>query len=298
MKKTLYYFLGLVLGVLTLIVLQAPGERMRIVACEVGQGDAILIIKGSIQVLVDGGPSGEKVLSCLERQLPFWDRTIELIVLTHTDYDHMNGLSAVVDRYRVIQFVTADGVHESQALWKLRDSIVRNGVVAKMVEQGDEVRVGEMDGDEVIRMKVVWPPQVERQYLAMFSGEFGESESKQILGASAKKIDTNERSVVLLIEEGDYRALLTGDSGVQAEKEWIKKGLVGKVDYLKLGHHGSKTSSSLEFLEAVEPQLAVISVGEKNRYGHPSEEVMSRLEELGIRYLRTDEIGDVVVVVE
>jgi len=101
----------------------------------------------------------------------------------------------------------------------------------------------------------------------------------------------------MMLEESGYRALLVGDSGIQTEKELVEDGLLGKIDYLKLGHHGSKNSTGLEMLEATSPELAVISVG-KNRYGHPTEEVLTRLEDEGIRVLRTDLEGDVVVEIE
>lgn len=294
MKKW-WYGVGLLLGMAVLLVLQAPGEGLKIIACDVGQGDATILVKGSSQVLIDGGPSGEKVLNCLARQLPYWDRTIELIVMTHADYDHINGLAAVVERYQVSYFVTADGVKESDSFWRLVRVLRERGVEVGLVEQGQIVRVGEEQGGEVIELKVLWPPQVERQYLAMFSAGTANEESKQILGASAKAGDTNARSVVLLLSDGSYRALLTGDSGVQAEKALVRADLVPQLDYLKVGHHGSKTSTSLELLQAAKPKLAVVSVGANNRYGHPAMEVVERLLEAGAKVRRTDQEGEVVV---
>ena len=296
MKKSWYVF-GLILGMVLLAILQMPDGKMRIIACDVGQGDAILIIKGNNQVLVDGGPSGEKILSCLERHIPYWDRTIELIVLTHADYDHMNGLASVIDRYELIQFVTADGVHSTRALARLISGLREFSISVDSVEQGDIVRVGDIENGSGIVLDVLWPPDVEEQYVAMYTSEINEEESKRILGASAKRGDMNERSVVMMLEESGYRALLVGDSGIQTEKELVEDGLLGKIDYLKLGHHGSKNSTGLEMLEATSPELAVMSVG-KNRYGHPTEEVLTRLEYEGIRVLRTDLEGDVVVEIE
>ncbi len=274
-----------------------PDGKMRIIACDIGQGDAILITKGSNQVLVDGGPSGEKVLSCLERHMPYWDRTIELIVLTHADFDHMNGLASVVERYDLMQFVTADGVHSTKSLVRLRDVLVANKVEVIGVEQGDVVRVGDVESGRGIELRVLWPPEVEREYLAVYGSGISKEKNKQILGASAKRGDMNDRSVVMMLNENGYRVLLTGDAGIQAEKAMVDEGLLGKIGYLKVGHHGSKYSTSLELLEVTMPEVAVISVG-KNRYGHPTSEVLTRLEEMGIRVLRTDQVGDVVVEVE
>jgi len=283
------------LGMVILALLQAPGQKLSIIACEVGQGDAILLTRGSNQVLVDGGPSGEKVLKCLSDYLPYWDRTIELIVLTHTDYDHMNGLAAVVERYQVRQFVTADGVHESDSLARLVGVLGERMVPVSLVEQGDKLRVGNGEEGGGMELAVLWPPRVERHYIAVFSGKVRSEENKQILGASAKTVDSNERSVVLLLKTASYRALLTGDSGVQTEKELVEKGLIPHLDYLKVAHHGSKSGTSQELLEAARPALAVISVGEKNRYGHPAKEVVKRLEETGVEVRRTDQEGTVVV---
>ena len=282
----LWYGVGLVLGLIVLVVGQVSGEKLRIVACNVGQGDGILIIKGQSQVLVDGGPSGEKILSCLGEQMPFYDRQIELIVLTNTDYDHMNGLSSVIERYQVRQFVTADGVHESVALDKLRARLVERSIGVSAVEQGDMLRIL---GQDKIELKVLWPPEVEEQYVAVFGDQVGAEELQQILGASAKRGNLNERSVVLLLLEDNYRGLLMGDAGFQAEKELVKSGLLVDVDYLKVGHHGSKYASSAEFLAVVKPEVAVISVGEGNRYGHPTEEVLARLKGVGAEVRRTDE---------
>src|SRR3989339_1234073 len=119
MRKIGYIF-GLWVGLALMVLWQAPTLKTKIIACDVGQGDAILIVKGRPQVLIDGGPSSEKILACLERHLPFWDHTIELIVMTNTDFDHMNGLSAVIDRYGLGEFVTADGIRGSSALTKFR----------------------------------------------------------------------------------------------------------------------------------------------------------------------------------
>jgi len=283
-----------VLGFIFLVVLQVPRQATRIIACEVGQGDAILIIQGSKQVLVDGGPSGEKVLACLARQMPYWDRTIELIVLTNTDFDHMNGLASVVERYLVMQFVTADGVHRSESLEKLSEALRRNRIQPVGVERGDRVRLEGNDKTGELSFDVLWPPQVENKYVAVLGAQMDEAEREQILKASAKRGDLNERSVVLLLTVGGYRALLMGDSGFQTENELLKEGLITNVDYLKVGHHGSKNSTGLELLQQARPEIAVISVG-KNNYGHPTRETLDRLEKMGAKVKRTDLEGDIEV---
>ncbi len=263
------------------------------VVCDVGQGDAILIIKGRNQTLIDGGPSSEKILSCLEKHLPFYDRTIELIVLTNTDFDHMNGLGAVIERYQVIQFVTADGVHESDALTKFVGQLGQNTVVAKGVERGDLIQVGQVDGSDSLEFQVLWPPETIEEYVAVFSDEMNKEKREQILGASAKRGDLNERSVVLLLLEDNIRVLLTGDIGFQTEKSLLEMGGLSDIDYLKVGHHGSKYANSLEFLQKLRPEIAVISAGAKNRYGHPTAETLDRLMQVGAEVRRTDKEGNI-----
>ncbi|GAB4026668.1 MAG: hypothetical protein Fur0011_2830 [Candidatus Microgenomates bacterium] len=248
--------------------------------------------KGSVQVVVDGGPSGERILSCLERYVPFWDRTIELIVLTNTDYDHMNGLSAVIERYKVIQFVTSDGVHQGAALERIRAVLLERGVRVVGVEQGDIIRVR---GSTELELKVLWPPEAIEEYVAVFTDQMDKKTREQILGASAKRGDLNERSVVVEILEDKKRYLLMGDAGFQTEEELVKSGLLSNVDYLKVGHHGSKYASSLKFLEKVRPEVAVVSVGKGNRYGHPTSEAMARIEQVGASIRRTDLEGEVVL---
>ena len=295
MKKRIYYAIGLMLGLVVVVMGQMPGEKAKMVVCDVGQGDAILITKGNNQVLIDGGPSSEKILSCLEQYVPFYDRTIELIVLTNTDFDHMNGLSAVIERYGVIEFVTSDGVHEGDALNKLTYQLVNAQIKVKGVERGDKIRVGEVNKGDGLELRVLWPPDTIAEYSAVFSDEIDDSKREQILGASAKRGNLNERSVVLLLLEDEKKILLMGDAGDQAEKELLLSGYLLDVDILKVGHHGSKYASTREFLEKVKPELAVISVGAKNRYGHPTEESLGRLEQVGAVVKRTDLEGTIVI---
>ena len=273
--------------------MQLPSSQTKMVVCDIGQGDAILIIKGSTQVLIDGGPSSEKMLSCLEKYVPFWDRTIELIVLTNTDYDHMNGLGAVVERYSVMQFVTSDGVHESNALSHFSQILQDQGVAVVGVERGDVIRVDPASPRSALEFQVLWPPDTIDEYVAVLGSQMHHSKREQILGASAKRGDLNERSVVLLLLEGTSSVLLTGDTGFQTEKSLLELGGLPDIDYLKVGHHGSKYSSSLDFLEAIRPEMAVISAGRANRYGHPTEETLGRLQHIGATIKRTDTDGDV-----
>ncbi len=265
------------------------------IVCDVGQGDAILVIKAQLQVLIDGGPSSEKILSCLEKYVPFWDRQIELIVLTNTDFDHLNGLSAVIDRYQVMQFVTSDGVKSSDALDKLSQRIEDERIPVELVEQGDLIYVRGGESDHELEFRVLWPPEAIEENVLVFSGLADQAKREQILGASAKRGDLNERSVVLLLLEAETKSLLTGDIGFQTEQALIEQGLVGDIDILKVGHHGSKYASGEDFLSKLTPEIAIISAGKNNSYGHPTEEAIKRIRELGATIKRTDIDGSAVI---
>jgi competence protein ComEC len=294
-EKILYYGVGLLLGLAILVISQLPSQRAKMVVCDVGQGDAILITKGNNQILIDGGPSSEKVLSCLEHHTPFWDRTIELIVLTNTDTDHMQGLTAVVERYKVIQFVTADGVAASDSLTHLVKILEKREIVVHAVEQGDMIRVGASYGRSSLQFRVLWPPDTKREYVAVFSPQMDKANREQTLAVSAKRGNLNERSVVLYLLEDKKQILLMGDAGDQAEKVLVAEGNLPKVNILKVGHHGSKYASTEMFLQMIHPKMAVISVGAKNRYGHPTAETLARLKEVGSTIRRTDLEGEIVI---
>ena len=295
--KILRCGVGLVLGLAVLAVSQIPDGKTRIIACDVGQGDGILLTHSTTQVLIDGGPSSQKLLSCLAKHMPFWDRQIELIVLTNTDYDHMTGTAAALKRYRVRQFVTADGVQDSSELRHAAELLRAGRVQVSPVEAGDKIAVRGGNQDLIFQFDVLWPPDTNPQYVAAVAGKIDPQIREQILGASAKKVETNTRSVVLLLTTGSYRALFMGDSGALEEKMLINNSLAGPIDYLKVGHHGSKYGTSIDFLSVIQPRRAVISVGLGNTYGHPAPETLARLASVHTAVERTDKEGEIVTIV-
>jgi competence protein ComEC len=245
-----------------------PDDKLRVSFLNVGQGDAILIQKGSQQVLVDGGPSPQALSLELGSRMPFWDRTIELVVLTHPHADHLTGLVEVTQRYRVEQVLYPDLDDGSPLYEEWLESIGEKGIQCTIARAGQEIDLG--DGVIVTVLNPLMPP-------------LADTES-----------DTDNNGVVLRLSTGAVNFLLTADIQWEAEFELIAQGddLVSTV--LKVAHHGSKTSTTPDFLAAVNPVAAVISVGE-NRYGHPGDEVIERLEEtLGADYIyRTDEQGTI-----
>jgi competence protein ComEC len=228
-----------------------PDDKLRISFLDVGQGDAILIQKGSMQILVDGGPSPRVVTQELSDRMPFWDRSIDLAILTHPHSDHLAGLLEVLRRYDVGQVLYPAIEGESPLYDEWVRFIGEAGTKASVACAGQHIDLG--DG---VTIEVLWP-------------------SANLIKNSESDIDNN--SVVLLLRAGDISFLLTGDSMSEAEWELIHARADIKGTVIKVAHHGSKTSSTTQFLAVVNPQAAVISVG-KNSYGLPKPEVLSRLE--------------------
>lgn len=235
---------------------------------DVGQGDSIFIqAKNGNQVLIDGGP-GNAVLSELQNIMPFYDRFIDMVVLTHPDADHLGGLVEVMKRYRV-GLVLETGVEHSSALFAEWQNVLReSNATVRYARAGQTVVI-----DDDIAMQILSP-------------------LKNYKGTALEK--TNNTSIVSRLDYGSASFLFMGDA--EEPVEHILLLIIPEVldtDILKVGHHGSKTSTSEKFLRAVSPDAAVISVGKGNRYGHPYTEVLDRLEEEGARVLRTDVDGRV-----
>jgi competence protein ComEC len=232
----------------------------------VGQGDSFLIeLPGGEQFLIDGGPS-DAVLSKLGAILPPWDRSLDAIIATHTDADHVGGLVSVLDRYEVATvYETGAGSHTPEAL-AFSSRVTSEGAVLRLLSHGDVISVGEA------KFSVLWPDET-------LEGEYPE--------------DRNDTSLVVLLEYYETSILLTGDSQTEVEEKIESR--VGDVDVLKVGHHGSITSTGYDFLARTQPEVALISVGRDNTYGLPHPSIVSRLMDIGARIFRTDLDGDVLL---
>jgi len=271
------------IGLFVGIVRSFPDQYAHVIACDVGQGDAIVLSYRSSQVLIDGGPDS-KVLDCLSRHIPFWDRTLEVMILTHPQADHMNGLVDVLDRFTVEQVIVNGVVNDTAGFRAFQDAVFKEGAVIYLPSRGDVIRIGEM------QLSVLWPNS-QVGLAEVWQPETGGA----ILGAATYQGDINETSIVSRLSYGDFDALFVGDMGFSTEEALVASGVLGKVELLKVGHHGSKYASSAEFLDTVHPALGVISVGAQNRFGHPTQETLMRLDQIGARILRTDVSGDVEV---
>jgi competence protein ComEC len=249
-----------------LAVLQLPDGKLHVSFLDVGQGDAILITApDGQQILVDGGPSPTALASALGREMPFWDRSIDLLIMTHPDADHITGLVDVLDRYHVGGWLD-NGRPDDDAIYaECQKKIKQEGVPYHTLHAGDRLEL-----DRGLVLEVVHPP-------------------KDLM--NGVEAASNNNSVVLRLVWKEASFLLTGDIEAEAEHLLVRSGQPLEADVLKVAHHGSGGSSTAEFLVAVNPQFAVISVGADNRFGHPNEAVLDRLGNVTI--LRTDEQGTI-----
>jgi len=257
--KRLILFISLI-GLVVMFWLTLPKNKPIVVVCDVGQGDAILATYKNIQILFDVGPENKKVLKCLENHVPFWDKTIEAVVLSHGDSDHTGGLTDLMKVYKVKKFFSNGYL----------DKEIEQKIYSQKISQNDIISIS------LFNFEVVWPPA----YVETTVGER----------------DGNQNSVagLLSIKNNGWSMLLTGDMEKEVEQKLVWRQILTKqVTVLKVSHHGSATATSEELLEVLNPKIAVISVGKNNRFGHPREEVIKKLEVKNVEIKRTDFDGEI-----
>jgi len=273
-KKFIKIALGLLIVVTVLLGLVwysgQKGNELEFIALDIGQGDAILIKTPYGQnILIDGGPDNS-VIQRLGRNLPFYDRTIDLMILTHPDADHVTGLVEVLRRYKVKQILYTGVIDEMPNYLEWLRMIKEKQVPMNIAFAGQVISLG-----KDLKLYILYP-------------------THSYLNQTAE--DLNDTSIVAKLIYKSSNFLLTGDASIEVEKELVANEVDLKSDVLKVGHHGSKTSTCVEFVRVVNPDYAVISVGRDNKFGHPNFRVLRNLEKEGVEILRTDEMGDVVLV--
>ncbi|HOF42572.1 MAG TPA: MBL fold metallo-hydrolase [Candidatus Moranbacteria bacterium] len=261
---SLLFVLAIILGVIISHIRKAD---LRIAFLDVGQGDSILISQGSNQILIDGGKDGKVLLEKIGRFMPFWDRSVEIVIATHPDHDHISGLIDVLRAYNVHSFLETKAKSDSATYKKLEEEIGGRNIEKIETAKG---------------LKVLFPGSGELEVLYPF-GSIAKVDEK----------NSNENSIVAKFRFGESSFLLTGDITEEKEKELVASGADLATEVLKVSHHGSKYSTGDEFLSATDAKSAVISVGKNNSYGHPSDEVLRKLSKHGVEIYRTDEIGDI-----
>ena len=233
---------------------------------DVGQGDSIYIeAPNGSQVLIDGGP-GASTLRALGNVMPFYDRSLDFIIATHPDQDHVGGLPAVLERMRVGGVMTSENTADTGAYGTFEKIIQTKNIRRILARRGEKIIL-----DQGVVLEILFP-------------------DRSTLGW-----ETNTGSIVARLTYGGESFLFTGDSPSSIEHYLVgKDGAHLKTNVLKLGHHGSRTSSSREYLSVVDPEYAIISAGQDNKYGHPNKDVMLLLEELKIPTLSTIDKGTVI----
>jgi competence protein ComEC len=259
-----------VIALLTWVAaLQFPDGRLHVAFLDVGQGDAILITTPEgRQILVDGGPNPTQLAWALGRHMPFWDRSLDLIVLTHPDSDHMTGLIPLFKRYQVKRALASSLVIDGDEAGPWRQAAKAADVGITVAERGMII-----DPGSGVHLEVLHP-----------------SAAPLSRGAS-----DNDSSIVLRLTYGATSFLFTGDLEAPGEQELLDSGPPLAAQVLKVSHHGSSGATTARFLRAVMPQLAVIQVGADNLFGHPAPELLARLEEAAVAVLRTDRQGTIVI---
>jgi competence protein ComEC len=263
---------------------------MEIVMLDVGQGDALVLRSPRGRwILVDTGPKTQSFDAGARTVLPYLRRRgvgeVAFLVLTHPDMDHVGGAEAVLEGIRVGQVLDPGRVVDTDVFFHALEAAEEEAIPWRVARAGDSLMV---DG---MVLRVLWPPGQDDQAATVDRGAFAEGTDDFGERHALAARGSNETSVVLEVRFGDFSLLLTGDASSEVEEAVLPFLASPHVQVLKVGHHGSSTSTSPELLERISPSMALISVGRKNRYGHPHSAVLDRLLAHGAEVLRTDEDG-------
>lgn len=276
-KLVIWFLLLLTVAVtIGLAVFQFSDKNLHIYFLDVGQGDSIYVRKmNNFDLLIDGGPDN-RVISELGAVMPFWDRRIDYVILTHPHADHVTGLIEVMKRYEIGQVLGTDAVHTTNEYLEFLKVIEDKKIPYRLVRSGDKFEL-----TEDIKLDILWP-----EY------SFSEREVNNL----------NNTSVVAKLSYNNFSVLFTGDI-----EEEVQKNLVTNIRsdqfsnpfksaVLKVPHHGSKDGSYEPFIKLVNPELAVIQSGKGNQFGHPSQSTLEKYQQLGSQIFRTDQNGRVEII--
>ncbi|PLT29287.1 ComEC/Rec2 family competence protein [Peribacillus deserti] len=242
---------------------EAATNSLSVHVINVGQGDSIFIKAPTGEtILVDAGKSGDTVVNYLKKQKV---STLTAVVSTHPDADHVGGLDEVLKAFTVKSVYAPKVSHTTQAFKNFLTAVKNEKLTIKTAQNGVVIP----DKDKNTEIKFIAPVK------------------------TYAKSDLNNWSGVLMVKHGVKKILLTGDAELQSENDMMAKKLISKVDVLKVGHHGAKTSSSAKFLSIAKPTFSAISVG-KNSYGHPTAETVKRLTAVKTKIYRTDKSGNII----
>ena len=271
-KKARWYVIGILTGLFLLATIWVLAAReadrglLKVVFLDVGQGSAAYINSPyDTEIVVDAG-FGTGVLRRLSAYRPFWDRSLDYVVPTHPDADHIGGMPELFDQFDIEHMLATTKTADNGLYAALVDRAESEGVSISYPTVGQSIVFG--DGVELF---FFWPES-----------------------ADLESMERNTSSLVFKLAYGDVSFLFMGDAPARVERYLARRyGPLLGSDVLVVGHHGSKTSTDPEFVAAVEPTYAVISAGADNRYGHPHEVVLETLTAAGVHILRTDQVGDI-----
>lgn len=282
-KKYVYSFLTIGVSILLIVnFTDVYQDRMRINFIDVGQGDSCLIRYKGTNIMIDSGGSlsknkdgksydiGENVLNnyLLNRGIT----RLDYIMASHFDEDHSQGFVFLLKNMKVKNVIISEQYKTSSIYEQFKQICKKQNIQIIYVKSGDEIRIKDL------AFKILHPKSKENQI----------SENP-----------LNNNAIVCMVKYKNRRILFTGDIEKVAENEMVKEYTNGlKADILKVGHHGSKTSTTKEFLDLINPSVALIGVGQNNKFGHPNEDVIKRLEEKNIQIYRTDEMGEISVIID
>ena len=274
LRKYLPYILLVCLLILTVSIWffafwHGNNNYLKVVFLDVGQGDAIYIeAPNGKQMLIDGG-SDAKLLSSLAKVMPFADRSLDVIVATHLDMDHIGGFPQLIDNYKVTSIIENGAMSASEISSLLEERISKKKINKIIARRGMRIL---LDEEKNIYFDVLFPDR------------------------DISNFESNDGSIVGKLVYGENSFMFTGDANLYTENliEWNEKEDTLRSDVLKLGHHGARTSSSILWLEKVDPEVAIISVNKNNTYGHPHQELLDRLKSLKIPFLSTSEKGNII----
>lgn len=234
----------------------------------VGQGDALFIESPTgVQIMFDGGPA-RKVLGPLAQVMSPFDKTIDAIVITNPDADHIGGFLDILKNYKVDEVFESGTLTDSKTYQNLKTEIKKQNISNVLVKRGMKLDIG---GGAVI--DILFPDRDVSSWV------------------------TNDGSVVARLSYGNTSIMLTGDATIKTEKIILSENKEAQLKsaILKVGHHGSRTSTSSSFAKAVSPQYAIISDGKDNKYGHPHKETLDTLTQFGANIFRTDLLGSIIM---
>jgi len=232
------------------------------VFCSVGQGSAAYLrIDNYFDILVDAGPN-QMILDCLGKYMPFYDKNIELVLISHPQRDHFGGLIPLLDYYSIDKIDIKNPNKNNELFLKTIAKLKEKKAERIALYQGDQINIGNT------RLTILWPPHSYRFY------------------------DDNDQSQVMIFEKNGFRSMFTGDI-TPGVLDRLSHQNIGQLDILQIPHHGSKNGLTKNFLDLAKIRMAVISVGKNNAYGHPANSILDMIKAKNIIIKRTDEDGDI-----